>query len=127
MSWLSSIFTTDTVSKSVDAIIDTGDAIWYTDEEKAKAHQLSVETKLKALKLFEPFKLIQRHIALVFVYNFVFAFWVGVLIFMYGNEVQFKGYMDLVVSFSLGWIMLTIISFYFAGGFVSSFKGVKGR
>jgi len=119
------IFSPNTISKTVDAIIDTGDAVVYTDEEKAKAVQLGVETKIRMLALFEPFKITQRYISLAFTYNFIFAFWVGVLVFFYGTKNLLDGYINLVSNFQLGWIMLAIISFYFGGGFIDSMKGVK--
>ncbi len=77
MGILSSIFSTDTISKAVDAVIDTGDAVVYTSEEKAKAKQLATETKMKMLPLFEPFKIAQRLIALIFTINFIVAFGQG--------------------------------------------------
>lgn len=125
MAFFNKLFSADVASKTVDAIVNTGDAIFYTPEEKAKAFQLGMETKLKMLPMFEAFKLVQRHLALLFSYNFIFSFWVGVLIFFYGTEKQFSGYLNLVAIFQLGWIMIAIITFYFGGGFVNSFKGVK--
>ena len=52
----SDIFSVKSVDNIVDAVIDTGDALIYTDEEKAKAEQLKVDTKLKMLPLYEPFQ-----------------------------------------------------------------------
>ena len=124
MSW-SSIFSPETLNKTVDAIIETGDALVYTAEEKAKAVQLGIETKIKILPLFEPFKVTQRLISLAFTYNFIFAFWVGVLIYFFGDKEQLEGFINLVSVFQLGWIMLAIVSFYFGGGFINSVKGIK--
>ena len=125
MSFISGIFSPDVVNKTVDAIINTGDTLVYTEEERAKAQQLAVDTKMKMLPLFQPFKLTQRLISLAFTYNFIFAFWIGVLIFFYGSKEHLEGFINLVSIFQLGWIMLAIISFYFGGGFIDSMKGVK--
>ena len=125
MNILSSIFSPSIANKAVDAVIDAGDALVYTDEEKAKALQLATETKLKMLPLYEPFKLAQRLIAITFTINFILAFWAGVLIYFVFGNTQLKEYLALVTAFQLGWIMLAIISFYFGGGFINSFKGVK--
>jgi len=122
MGWFSGIFTSDTIDKSVDAIIDTGDAIWYTEEEKAKALQLSIDTKLKMLPLFEPFKLAQRYIAFAFTYNFIFAFWIAVIIWGLGTKQNLQDYLALISAFELGWIMLAIITWYFGGGFMNSYR-----
>ena len=116
------IFTPKTIEKSVDAIINTGDALFYTDEEKAQARQKAVETKLKMLPLFEPFKLAQRYIAFTFTLNFILAFWVAVSVYLFGTDSQLKEYLAIVSVFQLGWIMLTIVGFYFSGGFIESYK-----
>jgi len=124
MGWFSSLFSADTINKSVDAVINTGDALFYTDEEKAQASQKAVETKLKMLPHFEPFKLAQRYIAIMFTINFIASFWVGVLFFYFGTPKQLEGYIHLIAVFQFGWIMLAIVSFYFGGGFINSAKGV---
>jgi len=121
MSFLS-LFNGDTANKAVDAVINTGDALYYSDEEKATAHQLAVSTKLKMLPLYEPFKRAQRYLAFGFTFNFIFAFWVGVIIQSLGTNEQLKQYLELVATFELGWIMLTIVAWYFGGGFINSFK-----
>ena len=41
------IFSVKSIDNIVDAVINTGDALVYTDEEKAKAEQLKVDTKQK--------------------------------------------------------------------------------
>lgn len=122
---LKSIFSPIVLTKAADAVIDTGDALVYTDEERAKAYQKLLDTKLKMLPLFEPFKVAQRYLATIFSINFILAFWVGVLIFFRGNKEQFDGYIQLVSAFSLGWIMVAIVTFYFGGGFLNTIK--KGK
>ena len=119
------IFSVNSIDNAVDAVINTGDAIWYTDEEKAQAHQLAVDTKLKMLPLYEPFKLAQRYIALAFTINFILAFWVGVGIWFFSTKELLTEYLMVVGTFELGWIMLTIIAWYFGGGFIESFKRAK--
>ncbi len=124
MGIFSNIFSGDTANNAVDAVINTGDALFYTDEEKAKAAQLAVDTKLKMLPLFEPFKITQRYLAIVFSLNFLLAFWVGILVYLYLPKLL-DGYLDIVVAFQIGWIMLAIVSFYFGGGFIESIKRIK--
>ena len=120
----SDIFSVKSVDNIVDAVIDTGDALIYTDEEKAKAEQLKVDTKLKMLPLYEPFKITQRVLAFMFTANFILAFWVGIALFFW-FPTYLDGFINLVASFQLGWIMLAIVSFYFSGGFVESFNRYK--
>ena len=104
-------------NKLVDAVIDTGDAIFFTDEEKAKM-------KVELLKHYEPFKLAQRLLALIFTINFILAFWVGVALFIWYPNLA-SGFLGLVKAYELGWIMLAIVSFYFTGGVLNVIK--KGQ
>ncbi len=103
--------------KLADAVIDTGDAIFFTDEEKAKM-------KLELLKHYEPFKLAQRLLSLIFAINFIVAFWVGVVFFVWFPNLA-SGFLGLVKAYDLGWIMLAIVSFYFTGGVINTVKGIK--
>ena len=106
-------------SKITDAIIDTGDMLVFTDEEKAKM-------KLDLLKHYEPFKLAQRLLSLIFAINFIIAFWVGVALFIWFPNLA-SGYIGLVKAYQLGWIMLAIVSFYFTGGVINTFKGKQNE
>ena len=102
-------------AKLTDAVIDSGDALVFTDEEKAKM-------KLELLKHYEPFKLAQRLLSIIFAINFIAAFWVGVALFMWSSDDTLKGFIDLVRAYDLGWIMLAIVSFYFTGGVINGIK-----
>ena len=118
------MFSTKSIDSIVDAVIDTGDALVYTDEEKAKANQLKIDTKLAMLKNFEPYKLAQRYIAVTFTVNFLLAFWVGVVIY-FVSPTNFDNYIAMVKEYQLGWIMLAIISFYFTYGAMNWYKWKK--
>lgn len=122
MSFLSDFFSPNTVNKTVDAIYDTGDALFYTDEEIAKAHQESMKTKISLLGAFAPFKLIQRHIALVFTYNFIAMIWLTIIVGFLGDKAQLEMLLKIFGIFSIGWIMLAIVTFYFGGGTIDSFR-----
>jgi hypothetical protein len=63
---------------------------------------------------------------LIYSFLFVLAFIFGVGVY-YTNEDSLKGYLALIEAFSLNWIALTIITFYFGGGLVDSIKNNKGR
>jgi len=144
MSLFSGLFTSDVINKSVDAIIDSGDALIYTEEEKARAEQLRRDTKLKMLPLFEPFKLAQRYIAFWYSFLFGISFLSGLGMVMFNvvhkfnaladgvkaeNIVQLdlKPLLNLVQGFSIGYIALAIVTWYFSGGVISSFKGGKSE
>jgi len=59
-------------SQGLDVIRKTGDALVYTKEERAEMHQ-------KFLKLYEPFKLAQRYLALIFSIPYVSISVLGLL------------------------------------------------
>ena len=120
------MFSTKSIDSVVDAVIDTGDALVYTDEEKAKANQLKIDTKLAMLKNFEPYKLAQRYIAVTFTINFILAFWIGVVVY-FVSPTNFGDYIAMVKEYQLGWIMLAIISFYFTSGAMSWAERIKKK
>lgn len=118
------IFSVKSIDNTVNAVIDTGDALFYTEEERARAEQLKVETKLAMLPLYEPFKIAQRYLAFAFTANFLIAFWVAIVMYLYAPT-YLDGFLKLIATFELGWIMLAIVSFYFGGGLIGSIKGKK--
>ena len=121
MNILSSIFSSSIAEKAVDGIYNGVDKAFYTAEEKAIALQKQVDTKLKLLPLFEPFKLAQRVIAIAFTINFLLAFWVGAFLLRFSPE-YFDAFISLVVTFNFGWIMAAIVAWYFTGGIVNGIK-----
>ena len=94
--------------KVVDAGIKGIDAIFYTDQEKA-------ENKKAFLKLYEPFKLAQRYLALVFSIPYVLM-----VVVTFGASF----FMDVTVQKELlmgdiGTIVGIIVGFYFLGGSIA--------
>ena len=92
-----------------DSAIDAGikgiDAIFYTDQEKA-------ENKKAFLKLYEPFKVAQRYIALIFCipYALMCAVTFGASFF---RDVTTQK--ELLMG-DIGTIVGIIVAFYFLGG-----------
>jgi len=99
--------------KVIDAGIRAIDALVFTDEEKSKA-------KITLLKSYEPFKVAQRYLALVFAGQYVITFNVCMMLLMLDKPIQ--PVLDLVSKFSLGEIMLAIVAFYFLGGVANGFS-----
>ena len=64
---------------------------------------------------FQGFKLAQRVIAITVTVNFFIAFWCGVGIYLMKPD-KLEGYLNLVGTFELGYIMLAIIAWYFTAG-----------
>lgn len=125
MGWFGKLFSSDTVDKAVDGVYNGVDKMFYTDEEKAEARQKVFETKIEMLKHFEPFKLAQRYIAIIHTVNFVIAFWIGVVIYVF-FPTMLDGYIKLCATFQIGWIMVAIIGWYFTGGVIDSHKRKQG-
>lgn len=104
---ISKIFGSDSViGNSMKAI----DKVFYTDEEKA-------ENKANLLKLYEPFKLAQRLLALTFAIPFVLVFLIAAIgFYCFGaNKEDAMTIMQWNVD-TLGEPVFWIMVFYFAGG-----------
>jgi len=139
--WSSLFNSSDTLSKATDAVINTGDKLFYTDEEKAEDRQKQREFFPTLLKAYEPFKIAQRILAVWFSLLYGLAFIVGLVITVFNMIATYKASVNgteaflvpieplyaLVSAFSLGIIMLAIISFYFAGGTLESFKNMRAK
>jgi hypothetical protein len=114
----------------LDGVVEKGleliDEAWTSDEEEAdnKAKIIGAKTKAKSdlLNAYAPFKVAQRYLALIFTVLFAFIMLNGILGALYGgvdmeNVTKAKEFAN---EMWLGEIMLTIISFYFGGGFIES-------
>lgn len=121
-SFLGKIFGSD---KIMDAGIKGIDALVFTPEEKAKLH-------LDFLKQYEPFKLAQRYLAIMFSGVYLFVYLVAISIWLIGafsSSIEMQGfYMATAFELAkwntetLGTAVALIIGFYFAGGVISGFK-----
>lgn len=143
MSWWATLFnSSSTVEKTTDAIIDAGDKIWYTDEEKAEMKLEYAKFLPTMLKAYEPFKIAQRILAIWFSLLFGSAFVVGLGMVIFNAIIKYRSLregikpeniivldleplFDLCTTFNLPVIMALILTWYFGGGFIESFK--KGK
>ena len=131
-----------TVEKATDAIISTGDKLFYTEEEKAEDRQRQREFFPTLLNAYAPFKIAQRILAIWFSFLFGLAFIIGLGITVFNmitvynlskvgkiaseiTIVELTPLYNLVEVFDIGIIMLAIVSFYFAGGTIESFRKPK--
>ena len=127
----------DTIDKATDAVISSGDKLFYTDEEKAEHRIKQREFFPKLLNAYSAFKIAQRVLAIWFSILYGIAFITGLVITVFNMITTYKQTLvgiqkaeivtipldplfALVAAFSLGIIMLTIIAFYFAGGAINS-------
>ena len=143
MGWWSTLFnSTDTIAKTTDAIISAGDKLFYTDEEKADMKIEQARFMPTLLKAYEPFKIAQRILALWFSFLFGIAFITGLGMVIFNIIVKYQQLksgvkidqitvldleplIHLIGAFSLPMIMGLILTWYFGGGFVESFKRTK--
>lgn len=90
-----------------DTIVNGVDAIVYTDQEKA-------ENLKSFLKLYEPFKLAQRLLSLVFAIPFALAWSVTFAMNLAGLDVPEGA--ETMLNGRMADIVAVIIGFYFLGG-----------
>lgn len=88
----------------------------YTSDEEAR--ESKTKAKIDLMKAYAPFKVAQRWIAIMFTVNFLAAFWAAVGIWAWGGDLD--GFLSILTAFSIGWIMLAIVTFYFGGGLSES-------
>jgi hypothetical protein len=119
MGILSTIFGGGDVIKAGFDLID--------DMHTSDVEAIEAKTKAKTdlLTAYAPFKIAQRYMAVLFTINFIVAFWVAVALWSWDKDLQ--GFLDLMLAFNLGWIMLTIVGFYFGGGAFEGILKAKGK
>jgi hypothetical protein len=100
------------------------DDMVVTSEEEIAAKS---KAKTDLLAAYQPFKLAQRYIALMFTAMFLFIMANGVVGALYGviDMDNVEAAKDFAASMWLGEIMLGIVGFYFGGGLASSIKEKK--
>lgn len=115
MNIIGKIFGSDKIiSKAVDGVYDGMDKLVLTPEER-------LDNFNKQLALYEPFKLAQRYLALVFCVPYAVAW---MLTFLASFWIDITAQSDLL-SGTIGHVVLAIAAFYFCGGVVSGLK--KGQ
>lgn len=144
MGWWNSLFSVaDTATKVTDAVINTGDKLFYTEEEKAEDRKKMREFFPTLLNAYAPFKISQRILAIWFSFLFGVSFIVGLFVTCFNiylaynfkplfnekkeiinsvEKVDLQPLFSIVATFNIDMIMLAIVSFYFAGGAIESFK-----
>jgi len=114
MSVLASIFGSGKViEKGLDLIDDA-----FTSEEESRESKLVAKERL--LKSYAPFKIAQRYLAVMFAVNFIVSFWLAVGLWAFGHDMG--EFINIMSTFNMGWIMTTIVLFYFGGGLAESIK-----
>lgn len=100
----------DVVEQGVKLI----DSLHTSDEERIAAGS---KAKTDLLNAYAPFKLAQRVLAFMFAGVFIFSFFLVLVMTLMGKG-NTQDVMAVLNMFYIGEIMLTIVIFYFGGGFV---------
>ena len=113
--------------KIIDAAINGIDALVWPDQEKSSA-------KMKFLKLYEPYKLAQRYLALIVGIPYVllwFLLGVSYLVDMWIHKELDPTALVAFLNGDMGTAFILVMSFYFAGGFgesaIRAFKENKSK
>ncbi len=140
--WTTLFSSSDTVEKVTDAVISTGDKLFYTDEEKADDRRKQREFFPTLLKAYTPFKVAQRVLAIWFSFLFGISFLTALGMEIFNIVIKYQALRDnlveavlldtqpiinLIGAFSLAWIVMAIVSFYFAGGTIESFRNARAK
>ncbi|MBU70854.1 MULTISPECIES: hypothetical protein [Spongiibacter] len=106
----------EVVGKAVDGVYNGVDKLVFTDEEKSERFAI-------LLKLYEPFKLAQRLLAMIFGIPYAFGWLITFLAsFFTSVEEQIE-----LLSGDMGSIVLAIVAFYFLGGAGESLLRGRGK
>lgn len=108
---LKTIFGSGDVIKSGFELIDS------MHTSKAEEIEAKVKGKVDMLNAYAPFKVAQRLLSLLFSITFLSCF-VLVLVMTLKGQANIDDVRGVISEFYIGEIMLTIIVFYFGGGFL---------
>jgi len=105
----------DVISKGLGLI----DSMHTSDTEMIEA---KTKAKTDLLSAYSPFKIAQRYLALIFCCTFVGSYFMVLALFFMDKDIS--QVQELITSFKIDWICLTIVGFYFGGG---AFEGVINK
>ncbi len=125
--WSTLFGSSKVVNTIADGVYDGLDAVVYTDEEKVSDSLKKADFKIRLLKAYEPFKVAQRFLALLFGIPFVVIGTIAMLVFLfsifkYGPGLEHKFvYEQLKILIELnidlfGQPVAIVLGFYFFGG-----------
>ena len=106
-----------TIFGSGDIIKSGFDLIDSMHTSKAEEIEAKVKGKVDMLNAYAPFKVAQRLLSLLFSITFLSCF-VLVLVMTLKGQANIDDVRGVISEFYIGEIMLTIIVFYFGGGFL---------
>lgn len=109
------------VDKVFDSVAKGIDKLGLTSQEKAEGVREFVKDTLAENSARSKAR---RHIAKLFMYNYLLLFWVSIVAVIVDPELT-STIIEIAKAYSLGWAFLAIIGFYFGGYYIG--KGGKGQ
>jgi len=113
------------------SILGSGDVIkaglnLIDDMHTSKVEEIEAKTeaKVRLIQAYEPYKLAQRYLALLFTFTFLGCFVLVLGMTLFG-ETDIDNVRSVISEFWIGEIMMVIVSFYYGGGVVESIKRKK--
>ena len=100
------------IEKIGDSLYNGIDKAVYTPEEQ-------IDNRLKSLAAYEPFKIAQRLLALVFTIPYALAW---IITFIASFFIDVADQQAVLLNGNMGQIVLAIVGFYFLGGVVNGIK-----
>lgn len=122
MSFFKSLFSApEVIGKTTDAVIATGDALVFTDEEKSVANQKILDWMLKFHEASKGSNIARRFISIMFTLVFLTLVIACAILVGFGLSETADRLLELIVE-TLGTPMAMIIGFYFFSGYVRDFS-----
>jgi len=110
-------------AKVIEKGMDLIDQVHTSDEEMER---VKAQAKIDTMTAYQPFKVAQRYLALMFTATFLSSFFL-VLVMTLMGQTNIPEVKQVIDDFYLGEAMLTILAFYFGGGMIEGVVGkVKG-
>ena len=109
----------DVVEKGMALI----DSMHTSTEEQIKAQS---DARIQLINAYQPFKLAQRYLALMFTFTFLSCFAITLGMTLAGKG-DIEGVKAILGDFWIGEIMLLIVGFYFGGGLAETIQQRKGK
>lgn len=121
MSVLGKILGSDKIIASGLKLIDDA---WETD---AEVRESKTKAKIDLMNAYAPFKVAQRYLALMFGGTYLFTYFMIMIcsVFNLVDNATLAEIRAIMQEFSIDWIMLTIVGFYFGGGLAESISRPK--
>lgn len=122
MSLLARLFgSASVVEKAVDGVIAGTDALFFTDEEKSKAHLAMLEAKIDFYKATQGSRLARRVIAFMVCGSWLALIFGGVIAETFGAS-ELSQHIYTVSSETLQTPVSLVLSFYFATSLLGAVK-----